>query len=78
MLEVRKVLDVSKIGFIDARWLVGCKKVCGLADILNKLKRETLDERSRLKDLHQLAIAHTPLDTESADGERFHFFADMD
>jgi hypothetical protein len=78
MLEVRKLLDVSKIGFINARWLVSRKKVRGLADILNKLKRETLDERSRLKDLHSLAVVHTPLDIESADGERFHFFADMD
>jgi hypothetical protein len=78
MLEVRKLLDVSKIGFINARWLVSRKKVRGLADILNKLKHETLDERLRLKDLHSLAVIHTPLDTESADGERFHFFADMD
>jgi hypothetical protein len=77
-LEVHIHLDVSKLGFTNARWLVSRKKVRGLADIMNKLKHETLDERSRLEDLHQLAVSHTLLDTELADGEQFHFFADMD
>ena len=65
--EIGRVLDVSKLGFTDARWLVSRKKVRGLSDILNKLKRETLDENSRLKLLNE--ARRLPLDTETADGD---------
>jgi hypothetical protein len=67
--EVARCLDISKLGFTDARWLVSRKKVRGLSDILNKLKRETLDEHSRLKLLNE--AWRLPLDTETADGDLY-------
>jgi len=48
----------------------------GLADIFNKLKHETLDKRSCLGGLHPSQVV-LPLNMESADGEQFHWFADM-
>ena len=67
--EVARCLDISKLGFTDARWLVSRKKVRGLSDILNKLKRETLDEHSRLQLLNE--ARRLPLDTEEADGDLY-------
>jgi hypothetical protein len=67
--EVARCLDISKLGFTDARWLVSRKKVRGLSDILNKLKRDTLDEHSRLKLLNE--ARRLPLDTETADGDLY-------
>jgi hypothetical protein len=64
---VVEALDVSKVGFTDARWLVSRKRTRGLGDQLNKLKREALDADSQLKNLWELCGVHLPLETESGD-----------
>jgi hypothetical protein len=64
---VLEALDISKVSFTDARWLVSHKRTCGLGNQLNKLKREALDANSQLKDLWELCGVHLPLDTESGD-----------
>jgi hypothetical protein len=66
-MAVTQVLDVSKVGFTDARWLVSRKRTAGLGDQLNKLKREALDANSHLKDLWALCESSLPLDSESGD-----------
>jgi hypothetical protein len=66
-LAVVEALDVSKVGFTDARWLVSRKRTRGLGDQLNKLKREALDADSQLKNLWELCGVHLPLETESGD-----------
>ena len=66
-LAVLEVLDISKVGFTDAHWLVSRKHTRSLGDQLNKLKREALDANSQLEDLWKLCGVHLPLDTESGD-----------
>ena len=70
-------LDVSKLGFTNARWLVSRKKVRGLADILNKLKRDALDADSRLQELHSAAMETLPMD-DIPETSGIHWFEDMD
>jgi aminopeptidase N len=74
---VDRYLDVSSLGLTNARWLVSRKKVRGLADILNKLKRDALDESSRLQELHSMAVATLPMD-DIPEHSGIHWFADMD
>ena len=70
-------LDISKLGFTNARWLVSRKKVRGLADILNKLKRDALDADSRLQELHQAARETLPMD-DIPETSGINWFEDMD
>jgi hypothetical protein len=74
---VDRYLDVSRLGFTNARWLVSRKKVRGLADILNKLKRDALDSSSRLQELHSMAEATLPMD-DIPEHSGISWFADMD
>jgi hypothetical protein len=72
-----RYLDVSSVGLTDARWLVSRKKVRGLADILNKLKRDALDESSRLQELHSMAVETLPMD-DIPEHSGINWFPDMD
>ena len=74
---VDRYLDVSKLGFTNAKWLVSRKKVRGLADILNKLKRDALDADSRLQELHSAAMETLPMD-DIPETSGIHWFEDMD
>jgi hypothetical protein len=45
-MEVNSFLDIRKVGLTTARWMLSCKKVRNLGDILSTVKRNLLADNA--------------------------------